>query len=458
MPATTARPKARPRARRKPWYKDLFAQVLIAVVLGVSVGHFWPETGGQMKPLGDAFINLIKMMIGPIIFCTIVTGIAGIGNMRQAGRVGIKALIYFEIVTTIALLVGLFAVHIFEPGAGMALSGDVDAGALAAVKERTAQHMTTTTEFLMNIIPHTFVSAFTEGQILQVLLVALFFSAGVAMMGAKGRPIVDAVESVSHVIFNIISLIVKLAPFGVFGAMAYAVSKFGVSSLASLGGLMLVFFGSCLAFVIVVMGAVMRFYCKLSLWKLFKYIREEMAISFGTASSETVLPRMLDKMAALGCAKPVVGMVLPTGYSFNLDGTTLYLSLAAMFVANACGVELSIGQQATLIGVLLITSKGAAAVYGAAFVVLAATLNTLGVLPPEQMAVGLALLFSIDRIMAPGRVLTNLIGNAVATLVVAKWEKALDYKRARAILAGEKVPDLISDEEWPGAAKKAATL
>lgn len=435
--------------RKKPWYKDLFAQVMIAVVMGIIWGHHFPQTAVGFKPLGDAFIGLIKMMIGPIIFCTIVTGIAGIGNIKQAGRVGIKAIIYFEIVTTIALLIGIVAVHIFQPGSGMALADNVDANSLAEVKVRTTQHLTTTTEFFMNIIPHTFISAFTEGQILQVLLVALLFSAGVSMMGDKGKPIVGAVEMVSHVIFNIISIIIKLAPLGVFGAMAYSVSKFGVASLADLGGLMLVFFGACILFVTVVLGGIMRFYCKLSLWQFIGYIREELVISFGTASSEAVLPRMLDKMVALGCARPIVGMVLPTGYSFNLDGTTLYLSLAAMFVAYATGVELSLWQQLSLIGILLITSKGSAAVYGAAFVVLAATLNTLQVLPPEPMAIGLALLFSIDRIMAPGRVLTNLIGNGVATLVVAKWEGELNHSRAEAILNGQTVPKLESDEEWP---------
>lgn len=433
--------------RNKAWYKDLFAQVMIAVVLGVALGHYYPEIGADFKPLGDAFINLIKMMIGPIIFCTIVTGIAGVGSMKEAGRVGIKALVYFEVVTTIALLIGMVAVHVFEPGTGMAINAAANPDALAAVKAKSAEHMTTTTEFLMNIIPHTFVSAFTEGQILQVLLVALLFSAGVGMMGGKGKPIVEAIETVSHAIFNIISVIIKLAPIGVFGAMAFSVSKFGVGSLADLGALMLVFFGSCIAFVIIVLGGIMRLYCRLSLWQFIRYIREELVISFGTASSEAVLPRMLDKMVALGCEKPVVGMVLPTGYSFNLDGTTLYLSLAALFVSYATGVELSIWQQVTLISVLLVTSKGAAAVYGAAFVVLAATLNSLQVFPKDQMAVAMALLFSIDRIMAPGRVLTNLIGNGVATIVVAKWEGALDHAQAKAILAGKKEAQLESAVE-----------
>ncbi len=428
--ATSAGP-----SKKKPFYYGLFFQVIVAVVLGVLVGLVRPDIGAEMKPLGDAFINLIKMMIAPIIFCTIVTGIASVGDMKEAGRIGIKALFYFEVVTAVPLVMGLVAVHMFEPGSGMALNAAVNQDALAQVQQKTSQGMQSTTDFFMNIIPHTFVSAFTEGQILQVLLVALLFAFGVSHMGEKGKPIVQAIETISHPIFNIISMIVKLAPIGVFGAMAFSVSKFGLASLADLGGLMLLFFATCILFVVVVLGGIMHFYCKLSLWQFIKYIREELMISFGTASSEAVLPRMIDRMTHMGCARPVVGMVLPTGYSFNLDGTTLYLSLAAMFVAYACGIELSWGQQLTLLGVLMVTSKGAAAVYGAAFVVLAATLNSLHVFPPETMAIALALLFSIDRIMAPGRVLTNLIGNGVATLVIAKWENELDHATAKRVLA-----------------------
>ncbi len=438
--STDAATPPQPR-KKKPFHKDLFGQVIIAVVLGIIVGDMWPQYGDSLKPLGDAFISLIKMMIGPIIFCTIVSGIAGVGCMKQAGRVGIKALIYFEVVTTLALVLGIVATHVYTPSVATVA---VDADALMAAKGKMATHMTTTTEFLMNIIPHTFISALTEGEILQVLLVALLFSAGVSMMGDAGKPVVHAVESFSKVVFNIITLIIKLAPIGVFGAIAYSVSKFGISSLKDLGALMLLFFGSCILFVTVVLGGIMRFYCKLSLWQLIRYIREEIAISFGTASSESVLPRMIEKMTKLGCAKPVVGMVLPTGYSFNLDGTSLYLTLAAMFVASVAGVDLTWGQQATILAVLLITSKGAAAVYGAAFVVLTATLNTLQVIPEEQMAVGLALLFAIDRFMAPGRVLTNLIGNSVATIVVAKWEKQLDHGQAKEVLSNAgKSPRLI---------------
>lgn len=418
--------------KRKSLLSDLFVQVLIAVAAGVLVGHFFPQYGNTLKVLGDAFIALIKMMIGPIIFCTIVSGVAGIGCMKQAGRVGIKALAYFEVVTTIAMLLGIAATHLYHPGVTV---NNVDASAMEAVRGKMAEHMMTTTEFLLNIIPHTFVSAFTEGQILQVLLVALLFAGGTIVMGDAGKPVVRAVESFSRVVFHIITFIITLAPIGVFGAIASSVSKFGLSSLGDLGSLMLLFFGACILFVIVVLGSIMRFYCRLSLWQLIRYIREELVISFGTASSESVLPRMIEKMTNLGCARSVVGMVLPTGYSFNLDGTSLYLTLAAMFVANTAQVDLTLGQQATMLGVLLLTSKGAAAVYGAAFVVLTATLNTLQVIPEDQMAMGLALLFAIDRIMAPGRVLTNLVGNAVATLVVSKWENKMDYDQVRDVLA-----------------------
>ena len=429
LQTTASAPKA-----KKPFYKDLFFQVMLAVALGVIVGHYFPDFGVQMKPLGDAFINLIKMMIGPIIFCTVVSGVAGVGNMKQAGRVGIKALIYFEIVTTFALAFGMMAIWFYTPSPDLAQIS-VDTSELQRVTAKAASSVTSSTSgFLMGIIPHTLVSAFTEGQILQVLLVALFFAAGLTMMGEQGKPIVRGIELVATVVFNIVSLIIKLAPLGVFGAIAFSVSKFGVGALRDLGEVMLLFFIACISFAIVVLGSIMRFYCKLSLWKLIRYIREEMMISFGTASTESVLPRMIDKLTHLGCSRPVVGMVLPTGYSFNLDGTTLYLSMAALFVAKVAGVELTWGQEALIFGILLVTSKGAAAVYGAAFVVLAATLHTVQVIPEDKMAMGLALLFAIDRIMATGRVLTNLVGNSVATIVMAKSENALDYDRAKKLL------------------------
>ncbi len=449
-----------PKRRKKPFYRDLFFQVVVAVILGVLVGHFAPCQGVKFKPLGDGFIKLIKMMIGPIIFCTIVCGIAGMKDMKHAGRVGMKAILYFEVLTTLALIIGLLTMQVFHPGQGM-VTNQPDANPLAAlsastsscqgtvvsmdeIKSKASTKLHSTTDFFLDIIPKTFGSAFTDGEILQVLLVALLFSGGVGMMGRKGRMIVKSVEQLSHVFFNIIGVIVKLAPIGVFGAMSYSVSKFGIGSLADLGELILVFFGTLVFFIIVVLGSILRFYCKLSIFQFIRYIREELLIVFGTSSSETVLPRMIDKLTALGCARPVVGMVLPTGYSFNLDGSSLYFTLAAMFIAHATGVEISFGQQLMLLGVLLVTSKGAAGVYGSAFVVLAATLDTFPMFDKDKLMIGLALLFAIDRVMSVGRALTNLIGNGVATIVVSKWEKDLDYAQAKAILSGKKAAHLES--------------
>jgi aerobic C4-dicarboxylate transport protein len=440
-----SKPTETPPKKKKPFYRDLFFQVIVGVLAGILLGHFNPEFAVKMEPLGKGFINLIKMMIAPIIFCTIVTGVAGMGDMKQVGRVGVKSLIYFEVITTLALVLGMVIVHIYQPGSGLNISPDV--GMIETVKTKAHSELTSTTDFFLNIIPHTMVSAFSEGEILQVLLVALLFAAGVTMMGEKGRPIVGFIDSLSHVIFNIIAIIIKLAPLGAFGAMAYSVGKFGVGSLVDLGQLMLVFFGTCIMFVTVVMGGIMHFYCRLSIWQFIKYIREELVIVFGTASSETVLPRMMDKLTAMGCSKPVVGMVIPTGYSFNLDGTSIYLTLAAMFIAYATQTEITLGHQITLLGVLLLTSKGAAGVYGSAFVVLAATLSSVKIFPEEALMVGLALLFAIDRFMATGRALTNLIGNGVATIVIAKWEKQLDHGRATAVLSGVAEPNIESDED-----------
>jgi len=409
-------------------------QVLIAMALGMVVGYLFPEYGDSLKTLGDGFINLIKMMIGPIIFCTIVTGIAGVENMRHAGRVGIKALIYFEVVTTVALIIGLFAAHLINFTGPPAFTANIDPSLLETVHKKAETHLQTTGEFLLAIIPHTFFSAFTEGNILQVLLIALLVAAGIMMSGERCKPAVHAIDTLSKIVFNIVTLIVKLAPVGVFGAVAYAISKFGFSTFKDLGIFILIFFSACVAFVLVILGAIMRFYCGLSVTKFIRYIREEIAISFGTASSETVLPRMLDKLTALGCARPVVGMVIPTGYSFNLDGTTLYLSLAAIFIGHCTGVDMTVWQQVSILAVLLVTSKGAAGVYGSGFVVLAATISTFHIFPEDKLAIVMALLFSVDRIVAPGRVLTNLIGNGVATIAIAKWERQLDHSRAKEML------------------------
>lgn len=431
MNAHVATPK-----KNKKWYGGLFAQVLIAMLLGALVGKAFPEYGDSLKLLGDGFINLIKMIIGPIIFCTVVTGIAGVENLRHAGRVGIRALIYFEVVTSIALIVGLLAANFINITVPMTLSGtDIDPSTIEIVKQKAGTHIASTGEFLISIIPHTFLSAFTDGNILQVLLIALLVSAGVMMTGpVKAKPAVQGVEAFSKIVFNIVGIIVKVAPIGVFGAVAYSVSKFGFGTFRDLGLFALVFLGSCVAFIIIVMGGIMRLYCGLSLFKFIRYLREEIAIAFGTASSETVLPRMIDKLTELGCGRPVVGMVIPTGYSFNLDGTTLYLALAAIFIGHSTGVEMSLWQQVSILAVLMVTSKGAAGVFGSGFVVLAATVSTFHLFPEDKLAIVMAMLFSIDRIVAPGRVLTNLIGNGVATVAIAKWEGELDYAHARKML------------------------
>jgi len=428
-------------SQKKPLYKDLFFQVITSIILGILLGYFLPEWGVAMKPLGEAFINLIKMMIAPIIFCTIVTGIAGMGNMKQVGRVGVKALFYFEVITTIALIMGLVVMNLLTPGADMNINqSSVD---ISSVKEKVAgAHMQSTTEFLMNIIPHTFVSAFAHGEILQVLLISVLFAWALSAMGDKGRPIVQFIDNVSHVLFGMIGIISKLAPLGAFGAMAFTVGKYGVSSLIELGELVSIFYATCIVFILVVLGGVMRFYCRLSLIDYLKYIREELIIVLGTSSSETVLPRMIDKMTHMGCSKPVVGMVIPTGYSFNLDGTSIYLTMGALFIGYATGQHLDIWEQLSLLGILLLTSKGAAGVTGSGFIVLAATLASMKVIPQADLDVGLALIFAIDRFMSTGRALTNMIGNGIATIAVAKWENALNYSRASGVLQGKIDPRL----------------
>ncbi len=428
--STAAKPK-------KPLYKDLFFQVIVAIILGVVVGYASPDIGIAMKPLGDSFINLIKMMIAPIIFCTIVTGVAGMGDMKQVGRVGGKALLYFEIITTIALIMGLIVVNLLKPGMGM----NIDASTIdvsAVQKTISSGHMKTTLEFFMTIIPHTFVSAFAEGEILQVLLIALLFASALSHMGKAGQRMIENINDFSHILFQMINIITKLSPLGAFGAMAYTIGKFGVGSLADLGELLVIFYATCAAFIIFILGGVLRFYCKMSVFSFIRYIREELLIVIGTSSSETVLPRMIEKLTHLGCAKPVVGLVIPTGYSFNLDGTSIYLTMAAIFIAYATNTELTLWHQLTLLGILLLTSKGAAGVTGSGFIILAATLGSMKIMPDEALTVGLALIFAVDRFMSTGRAITNLIGNGIATIVVAKWENALDEKQAHAVLNGQK--------------------
>ncbi|MET3918497.1 aerobic C4-dicarboxylate transport protein [Variovorax sp. OAS795] len=420
-----------PSVAPKPFYKSLYFQVITAIVLGVLLGHFYPDTGASMKPLGDGFIKLIKMIIAPIIFCTVVVGIAGMEDMKKVGKTGGLALLYFEIVSSIALVVGLVIINIVRPGAGMNVDvSQLDAKSVAAYTG--PGKMQSTTDFLLNVIPNTVVDAFAKGEILQVLLIAVMFGFALHKFGGRGTLVFDVIEKGSHVLFVIVGYIMKVAPIGAFGAMAFTIGKYGVSSLLQLGQLMATFYLTCLLFIFVVLGGIARFH-GFSIWKFIKYIKEELLIVLGTSSSESVLPRMMAKLENLGAKKSVVGLVVPTGYSFNLDGTSIYLTMAAVFIAQATNTDMTIMQQITLLAVLLLTSKGAAGVTGSGFIVLAATLSAVGHVP----VAGLALILGIDRFMSEARALTNLIGNGVATVVVAKWTDDLDTVRMNRILNQE---------------------
>jgi aerobic C4-dicarboxylate transport protein len=416
---------------RKPLYAHLYVQVLTAIVIGILLGYFYPKLGEQMKPFGDAFIKMIKMLIAPIIFCTVVHGIAGMEDLKRVGRVGIKALIYFELVTTLALIVGLVVVNVLQPGAGM----NIDA---RAIDTKSIQIYTTqagqqsTVEFLLHIIPATVVGAFAEGEILQVLFFAILFAFALFLLGERGKPVLNLIDIVSHALFGVVGIIMRVAPLGAFGAMAFTIGKYGLGSLVSLGHLMLAFYATCLIFVFGVLGTI-AWLAGFSIWKFIKYIKEELLIVLGTSSSESVLPRMIAKLENLGCKETVVGLVVPTGYSFNLDGTCIYLTMATIFLAQATNTELTLWQQLGIIGVLLLTSKGAAGVTGSGFIVLAATLSSVGTIPVASIA----LILGVDRFMSEARALTNLVGNGVATIVVAKWEGELDEARMRQHLEHE---------------------
>ncbi|KTC23610.1 MULTISPECIES: dicarboxylate/amino acid:cation symporter [Pseudomonas] len=414
---------------RQPLYKSLYIQVIIAITIGILLGHFYPDTGVALKPLGDGFVKLIKMVIAPIIFCTVVSGIAGMQSMKSVGKTGGYALLYFEIVSTIALIIGLVVVNVVKPGAGMHIDvTTLNASSVAAYAAAGAQQ--TTVGFLLNIIPNTVVGAFANGDILQVLMFSVIFGFALHRLGAYGKPLLDLIDRFAHVMFNIINMIMKLAPIGAFGAMAFTIGQYGVGSLVQLGYLMACFYITCLLFILVILGGIARAH-GFSVLKLIRYIREELMIVLGTSSSESALPRMLAKMERLGAKKSVVGLVIPTGYSFNLDGTSIYLTMAAVFIAQATDTTMDITHQITLLLVLLVASKGAAGVTGSGFIVLAATLSAVGHLP----VAGLALILGIDRFMSEARALTNLIGNAVATVVVAKWVNELDEDKLQAELA-----------------------
>jgi aerobic C4-dicarboxylate transport protein len=414
-----------------PLYKSLYFQVIVAIVIGILLGYFYPATGEAMKPLGDGFIKLIKMIIAPIIFCTVVVGIAGMEDMKKVGKTGGYALLYFEIVSTIALLVGLTIVNVVQPGVGMNIDpATLDTKSVAAYAK--PGQMQSTTDFLLNIIPNTVVDAFAKGEILQVLLFAVLFGFALHRFGGRGTLVFDWIEKTSHVLFTIVGYIMRVAPIGAFGAMAFTIGKYGVGSLLSLGKLMGTFYLTCLVFILVVLGTIAKVH-GFSILKFIRYIKEELLIVLGTSSSECVLPRMMAKLENLGVKKSTVGLVIPTGYSFNLDGTSIYLTMAAVFIAQATNTPMTLLQQLTLLAVLLLTSKGAAGVTGSGFIVLAATLSAVGNVP----VAGLALILGIDRFMSEARALTNLIGNGVATVVVAKWCGELDEQRMHKVLNQE---------------------
>ncbi len=417
-----------PSAARAPLYRSLYVQVLVAIALGIALGHFMPQLGEQMKPLGDGFIKLIKMIIAPIIFCTVVLGIAGMENMKKVGKTGGLALLYFEIVSTVALMIGLLMVNLLQPGAGMHVdASSLDTKGISAYVE--PGKMKGTVDFLLAVIPSSVVDAFAKGDILQVLLFSVLFGFALQKFGGKHNMVFTFIDKLSHVLFAIVGAIMKVAPIGAFGAMAFTIGKYGVDSLLQLAQLMAAFYATCLIFIVLVLGGIARAH-GFSILKFIRYIKEELLIVLGTSSSETVLPRMMRKMEHAGAEKSVVGLVIPTGYSFNLDGTAIYLTMAAVFIAQATDTPMSLMQQLTLLAVLLLTSKGAAGVTGSGFIVLAATLSAVGGVP----VAGLALILGIDRFMSEARALTNLIGNGVATLVVAKWCGQLDTAQMHAAL------------------------
>lgn len=426
--------------------KNLYLQVLAAIAIGVLLGHFFPDIGTTMKPLGDGFIKLIKMIIAPIIFCTVVVGIAGMEDMKKVGKTGAYALLYFEVISTVALVVGLIIINVVQPGASMHVDPhSLDTNSISSYVG--PGKMQTTVEFLLNIIPTSVVDAFAKGDMLQVLLFSMLFGFALHSFGGRGTLVFDFIEKFSHVLFNIVGIIMKVAPLGAFGAMAFTIGKYGVGSLASLGKLMGTFYLTCLVFIFVILGTIAKLH-GFNIWKFIKYIKEELFIVLGTSSSEAALPRMMMKLENLGATKSVVGLVIPTGYSFNLDGTSIYLTMAAMFIAQATDTPMTLIQQITLLAVLLLTSKGAAGVTGSGFIVLAATLSAVGNVP----VAGLALILGIDRFMSEARALTNLVGNGVATLVVAKWCGELDAQQLRQGLEHEteseaNTPESILDQK-----------
>ncbi|WP_420141548.1 dicarboxylate/amino acid:cation symporter [Sphingomonas sp.] len=427
--ATSAVTPAAPR----PLWRHLYVQVIVAILLGVLVGHVWPETGVALKPLGDGFVKLVRMVIAPVIFLSLVTGIAGLGELGGVGRIAAKAFAWFLGFSTLALILGLIVANVVQPGAGLHIDPATLDGSKVADYAAKA-HEATFSAFLLNIIATTLASPLAEGEILQVLLVAILFGVAMILVGEKAAPLLTVFESATAVVFRIVAMLMALAPIGAFGAMAFTIGQYGVGALASLAGLVATFYLTSLAFVLLVLGCAARLF-GFSILRLIRYLKEELLLVLGTSSSEAALPRLIEKMERAGVAKPVVGLVVPTGYSFNLDGTNIYMTLAALFIAQACGIHLSLGQQLLLLGVAMLSSKGAAGVTGAGFITLAAT---LAIVPAVPIA-GMALILGIDRFMSECRSLTNFIGNAVATIAVGRWEGALDRDKLDAALSGRVV-------------------
>ncbi|AZE83945.1 Na+/H+-dicarboxylate symporter [Pseudomonas orientalis] len=412
-----------PLPRRKAFYQHLYVQVLAAIVLGVILGHFSPGLGEQMKPLGDTFIKLIKMLIAPIIFCTVVSGIAGMQDLKRIGRIGFKSLIYFEVLTTIALVIGLIGVNLLKPGAGMHIDpASLDASAIAGYTK--AAHDQSVVGFLTHIVPTTVFGAFTEGDILQVLFISVLFAFGLQLLGETGKPLLNTIDLVAKAFFRMLRIVMYLAPLGAFGGMAFTVGKYGVQSLGAYVNLLVCYYLTALVFVFVVLNLVARL-AGFSLWKFLKYIREELVLVLGTSSSESALPRLMGKLEKLGCEKSTVGLVVPSGYCFNLDGSCINMTVLAIFIAQALDIDVSLYHQVTLLLILLLTSKGAASVTGGAFITLAATLGSIDVIP----AAGLVLVLGVYRFISEGGALINVIGNGVATLFIARWEGVLDREQ-----------------------------
>jgi aerobic C4-dicarboxylate transport protein len=424
---------------KKPFYKVLYVQVLFAIIVGVLLGIYDPGVATAMKPLGDGFVKLIKMIIAPVIFCTVVAGIAGMQDMKKVGRVGGKALLYFEVVSTFALAIGLIVANVIKPGAGFNVNAaTLDTHAIAQYTDKTKS--LNTVDFLLNIIPNTFVDAFAKGEILQVLLIAILFGFALSMLGERGRPLTRFIDDLSHAIFGVVNIIMKAAPIGAFGAMAFTIGKYGVKALIPLASLVGSFYLTCFLFVVIVLGTIARL-TGFSIFRYLAYIKEELLIVLGTSSSESALPALMRKLEKMGCPKSVVGLVVPTGYSFNLDGTNIYMTMAALFVAQATNTDLTLTQELTILFVAMLTSKGASGITGAGFITLAATLAVVPTIP----VAGMTLILGIDKFMSECRALTNIIGNGVASIVVSKWEGELDHDRLTAELKNPSPDDAASD-------------